>query len=227
MRTRRWAAAALLWVGSVAAAGDVVSTPFPGVGITRIHRSLTSPRTINVEILMLDLADPRIEFLVTPQDPTFRLDYTLAGTTTYVTEWGLDGAVNANYWSGGLGSEGDSRDVIGLALSDGWSVRAPTQAPTPPDPALIIREDGSAIAGYVRAFNTTVWPRDRQGVSGVGYDGATGLTGTLLVTNGVNTGATTTPRPTTADPRTVAGSRRTSKRWSWRPSTGAPPVPRG
>ncbi len=191
--------------GGVAVAADTVTAPFPGVGITRIHRSLTSPKVVNVEILVLDLNDPRIELFVTPRDPTFRADYGLARTTTFVSQWGLDGATNANFWSGGLGSEGDARTVIGLALSDGWTVHLPTPAPTPPDPALIVREDGSAMCGYVRSFNSSTYPRDRQGVSSVGYDGATQLTGTLLVTNGVNTGLTTTPRPTTSDPRTVAG----------------------
>jgi hypothetical protein len=193
----------LLAVTVESRADDVVTTPFPGVGITRIHRTLTSPRTLNIEILIIDLSDPRIEFLVTPGDPTFRLDYTLARTTTYVTQWGLDGATNANFWSGGLGSEGDSRDCIGLALSEGWTVRPPTPAPTPPDPALLIREDATAIVGYIRSLNKTTYPRDRQGVSGVGYDG--GQTGTLLVENGVNRGSTAKPATYTADPRTVAG----------------------
>jgi len=187
----------------MAVAVDVVTTPFPGVGITRIHRTLSSPRTINAEILIFDLNDPRIEFLVTPGDPTFRLDYTLARTTTFVSEWGLDGAVNANFWTGGLGSEGDTRDVIGLALSEGYVVHPPTPSPTPPDPALIIRDDGSARCDYVRTLDLTHRPADHQGVSGIGYDN--GQTGTLLVTDGVNTGATARPAAGTPDPRTVAG----------------------
>lgn len=186
-------------------AADTITKPFPGVNITRIRRTLSSPRTINMEILVFDLNDPRIEFLVTPGDPTFRMNYTLMRTTSFVRDWGLDGATNANYWGGGLGSEGDSRDCIGLALSDGWKVRNPTAAPTPPDPALLIREDGSAYCAYPRSFNFTTYPTDRQGISSVGYDGGTGLTGTLLITNGANTGSTTTPAPTTLNPRTVAG----------------------
>jgi len=186
-------------------ATDVVTTPFPGVGITQIHRSVPSPRLNNIYIVIFDLNDPRIEFFVTPRDPTFRSSASLARTTTFVNQWGLDGAINANFWAGGLGSEGDSRTLIGLAMSDGWVVNSPTQPPTPPDPALLIREDGSATAGYIRSFNTTTYPRDRQGISSVGYDASSGATGSLLVTNGTNTGHLITPEATSLQPRTVVG----------------------
>jgi hypothetical protein len=199
------ASISLLMATARAMATDVVTTPFPGVGITQIHRTVTSPRLNNIYIVIFDLNDPRIEFFVTPRDPTFRSNASLARTTTFVNTWGLDGAINANFWAGGLGSEGDSRTVIGLAMSDGWVVNSPTQAPTPPDPALLIREDGSATAGYIRAFNTATYPRDRQGISSVGYDGASGATGSLLVTNGVNTGNLITPETFSLQPRTLVG----------------------
>ncbi len=201
-----WAGTACVLLAAAGAlATDVTTTPFPGVGITQIHRTVTSPRLNNIYILIFDLNDPRIEFFVTPRDPTFRSNASLARTTTFVNQYGLDGAINANFWAGGLGSEGDSRTLIGLALSDGWVVNSPTPAPTPPDPALLIREDGSATVGYIRTFNPTTYPRDRQGISSVGYDGGSGLTGSLLVTNGTNTGSLITPEATSLQPRTVVG----------------------
>ena len=102
---RPWVAVfvAALSIAPGARAADVVTTPFPGVGITQIHRSVTSPRLNNIYIVIFDLNDPRIEFFVTPRDPTFRSSASLARTTTFVNQWGLDGAINANFWAGGLG----------------------------------------------------------------------------------------------------------------------------
>ncbi|MBN1490732.1 MAG: phosphodiester glycosidase family protein [Phycisphaerae bacterium] len=191
------ACAAVLAAADRGMAADVVSTPFPGVGITRIHRALPVPRILNMEILVIDLTDPRIEWLVTPGDPTYRLDYTLARTTTYVREWGLDGAVNANLWSGGLGSEGDSRDAIGPAVSEGYVIHLPRFEP-PYDPALAIWPDGTASAGCFMALTGM-----RQVVAGIGYDN--GQLGTMLVENGINRGATAQPSAGSLNPRTVAG----------------------
>lgn len=184
-----------------AQATDEVSTPFPGVGITRVHRTVTSPRVINLNVLTFDLNDPRIEFFTTPGDPKYlgTGSYRLLWTTSFVTQWGLDGAINANYWGGGLGSEGDLRQVIGLVVSDGWLFSYPRMGQSNLwDPAMAFRADGSAYCGYISGVTT-----ERLGVAGIGYEN--GQIGTLLVENGVNRGATARVSPTVADPRTVAG----------------------
>ncbi len=131
-----------------------------------------------------------------------------------VDEWarsvGAVLAVNANYFSKSLRppQEGEPKgyqpgqpvDLTGLSLSDGRLVSAPRTSAGRGDPALLIERDGRARIGY---FTRGDLKSARWGVAGIGA--AEKQPGTLLVTDGKNTGETARVQPSNKNPRTAAG----------------------
>lgn len=131
-----------------------------------------------------------------------------------VEEWarsvGAILAINANYFSKSLRppQEGEPKgyqpgqpvDLTGLSLSDGKLVSAPRTSAGRGDPALLIERDGRARIGY---FTRNDLKSARWGVAGIGA--AEKQSGTLLVTDGQNTGGTARVQPGNKNPRTAAG----------------------
>ena len=119
-------------------------------------------------------------------------------------------AVNANYFSKSLipPKEGEPKgyqrgqpvDLTGLSMSDGKMVSAPRTSDGRGDPALVIERDGRARVGF---FARDDLKNARWAVAGVGA--AEKQPGTLLVTDGKNTGALARVQPNNKNPRTAAG----------------------
>jgi exopolysaccharide biosynthesis protein len=131
-----------------------------------------------------------------------------------VDEWakqvGATLAVNANFFSKSLipAKEGDPKgyqrgqpvDLTGLSMSEGKIVSAPRTSGGQGDPALVIEGGGHARVGYFRREDLA---NARWAVAGVGA--AEKQPGTLLVTDGKNTGETSRVQPGNKNPRTAAG----------------------
>jgi len=183
----------LLWLALCAAAcstgsgfgADQISYPFPGVKL--LKRTTTTPRTLFIALLEIKLRSPGIEFFSTPGNGDDVCDTHRRQTSTFLSEFGLDGAINANFF-GLCGSEADLNHFAGsqgqiVSGGDGWG------------PVLTITQ-----ANEVRmARDFTLRPSDwYTAVSGLGNS-------YLLVTDGVNTGADALPEPWNLHPRTAVG----------------------
>jgi len=107
-------------VSGISPPTDVVSYPF--VGIKRIHRTTTSPRPLNMNILEVDLTDQGISLFVTEPNPdrTGSDDEVLARrTSTFVDEFGVQVGINGDFTSSERTMEYETRSVEGLAISNG------------------------------------------------------------------------------------------------------------
>ena len=204
-------------------------TPFPDGAITFVQQR-KCPGTIDldplpnrpllVSILRMDLRDPSIHFLVTPQPQNLPVGTgVLLRTTSFVIGFGLDGAINANFFDL-LGLEGDERQIRGLAISDGRllsEIRCGRdwEAPVvcgdfgdpqvvsgdPGDPAVVFLEQNGVQIGR---FDSVPLPFPLQAIAGIGPEGSE-TTGTLLVKDGQNLGASARVLPDEQKPRTAIG----------------------
>jgi hypothetical protein len=150
---------------------------------------------------VIDLADPRLLIRVTaPLSPLQSHEATLQTTLAWHNQLGNVLSVNANYY-GAITST--TADVIGLSKSDGVLVSPVRQFGAAPDPALVISPGRVATIGNI----TTAQAAAAQwGIAGVGPSSTDTVPGTLLVTDGVNTGATARVEPLVRNPRTLVGT---------------------
>jgi exopolysaccharide biosynthesis protein len=63
-----WSVALCGLLAGSAAAVQIVTHPF--LGVTMYHETVTSPRTLNINVAQIDLSAPGISFLVTPRGPS-------------------------------------------------------------------------------------------------------------------------------------------------------------
>jgi len=146
----------------------------------------------------IDLTDPRVQILVTSAPspaPGGGADANLQTVPAWRTAVGADLAVNANFFSTITGS---TADAIGLWASAGTVVSPPRQYGRFPDPALLISLGNNASIGYIGS-SAGVW----NAVAGVGPSATDADPGTMLITDGVNTGATARVDPANRNPRTA------------------------
>ncbi len=144
----------------------------------------------------VDLTDPTVEILTTAPTGT-ATEAVLTRTDTWRTSVGAKIAINANFYSIISGS---NADVIGLAFANGVQVSPFRQFGAFPDPAITFDQNRVPTVGYIS--NTAgVW----DAVAGVGPSNTDSDPGTLLITDGVNTGATARVTPATREPRTAVG----------------------
>ncbi len=168
----------------------------------------------------VDLADPRVRFVVTAplqrrSDDPPRAEARLVPTDAWAERAGVDLAVNAGYFDRldgahtllGSWPEGLPVDIIGLARSGGRTFSPAGRWPgAPPDPALLIAQaTGGHCPCKVRATYA-----DERGLAGIddvvaGMGPRGGLPGTLLVEDGRDRGATARVDPEERHPRTAAG----------------------
>lgn len=148
----------------------------------------------------VDLNDPQVEILVTsPPPPGTGGDAILQRTDQWREAVGADLAINANFFAS-LG--GGLADIVGLSVSDGVIVSSWRQFGTTPDPALVIDANNTARIDYINGANIEPF---RDAVAGVGPSTTDTDPGTLLVSDGVNLGATARVQPGTRNPRTAVG----------------------
>lgn len=183
---------ALLVVGHSAAANPIT--------LTEINRTLQG-RKVRGWVASVNLNDPTVQIVVTGPAPAgTAAEAVLTRTDTWQQTNGLRLAINANFYAtlpGGLA------DIVGLSVSDGVIVSGARRFESNPhDPALMIRNDGSAAVGN---FSNTDAQQARQAVAGVGPSNTDQVPGTKLVSEGQNTGSTARVEPGTRNPRTAAG----------------------
>lgn len=146
----------------------------------------------------VDLLDPSVQVVVTSGTACGNnCVVPLVPVNTWFTQNELDLAINANFF-GSLGN--GTGQLLGLSVSDGELVSNPRQINGVFDPAFGIQENGLGIVGRI---NQTTAQTLRFGVAGIGEGSGDSLPGSLLVDNGVNTGATARVSPTTREPRTA------------------------
>ena len=176
-----------------ARAGDLPIT------VTEINTQQQGRRTRGF-IATIDLADPRVEIVVTqPRPEADGVEAKLVRTDVWQERTKSVLAINANFF-GTLANNG--ADIVGLSITDGKTVSPVRVFGGEPDPSLVFRADGTAAAGR---FTTADLEGVVDAVAGVGGSTTDNDPGTLLVTGGVNTGATARVQPGVRNPRTAAG----------------------
>lgn len=150
---------------------------------------------------VVDLTDPRLLIRVTaPLSPLQSYEAVLQTTLNWHNAQGNRLSINANYY-GAITST--TADVIGVSKSDGVLVSPVRQYGAAPDPALVISPTRIATIGNI---TTTQAAAAQWAIAGVGPSSTDTVPGTLLVTDGVNTGATARVEPLVRNPRTAVGT---------------------
>lgn len=182
----------------VAAFLGVVRAELP-ITLTEINRQDGGDR-VRGWVAQIDLADPRVEIVVTrPRPAAEGVEAKLRATDTWRERVNAVLAVNANFFGVIAGPDAD---VIGLSMTDGVTVSPVRTFGGNPDPALLFHADGTAAAGR---FGADDLAGVIDAVAGVGGSTTDNDPGTLLVSGGINTGATARVQPSVKNPRTAAG----------------------
>lgn len=193
---------AVLAIGlaSCALSGPCLASPITVEEIIRI----TPGGTVRGLLATVDLTDPRVQIVTTGTSTGSCGDATLTTVPNWRTAVAADLAINANFFST---CSGTRADIIGLAFADGVEVSPARryQPTTLPDPAITFTQSRVAAIDYVAPGTTAgIW----DGVAGVGPSNTDSDPGTMLITDGVNTGATARVTPLTREPRTAVAVNR-------------------
>lgn len=170
------------------------STVSAQIELTEIERT-TEAGMMRGLLAEVDLS--RVEVVVTEPTPGPE-EAMLISTKAFAHTYGLDLAVNANYF--GWLKDG-AADVIGLCRSDGQTISGARSAGGRWDPALVL-SDGVAAIGYFTPEEAGRW---EDAVAGVGGGEGSGLPGSLLLDDGVSEAETARVAPLKRHPRTCAG----------------------
>ncbi len=161
----------------------------------------TTGGTARGYVAVVDLTDSRVGIQVTaPLVPAQSHEAVLETTLSWHTRLGNQLSVNANFFGTFTAT---TADVIGLSKSNGALVSPVRQFGTAPDPALVIGSNRVATIGNI----TTAQAAAAQwAIAGVGPSSTDTVPGTLLVTDGSNTGSTARVDPLVRNPRTAIGT---------------------
>lgn len=150
------------------------------------------------------LQDPSVELMVTgPLQAGAAGDSVLTTTPAFRTATGARLAINANFFST---LTSPAADAVGLVVSNGTLVSPVRTFNGAPDPAIIFDRWRTGRIGNI---GSTALAGVQNAVAGVGPSTTDPDPGTLLVTDGVNTGATARVDPAVRNPRTAIGLNRT------------------
>jgi exopolysaccharide biosynthesis protein len=174
-------------------AATVKTTPWRPVyiGIAQASGSIDGSDASVAYALRVDLRAPGIQFYTAPHQGSLN---TVASTTSqFLLKYGLQAAVNANFFAPCCNATNEEKTVLGLAVSDGNTVSAPDGTPGQNASLLIDRKN------HVTISETT----DTTDISNV-FNAVTGSG--IIVQDGLNVGAET-PYGDGADPnpRTSVG----------------------
>jgi hypothetical protein len=207
-----WAAVA--WIASTAAARGPIE-------VTELSRQ-TDAGPVRGFVAVIDLKAPELEILgPAPLDSGAKqnpaAEARLEPTDQWAARVGAELAINTNYFgklaptkdaSGAAHgyASGQEADIIGLCIVDGVVISPPRAVDGIGDPGLIIRDDGTAMAGRITQEQLS---QARFGVAGVGKSdtGQDALPGTLLVEHGRSLGAGARVDAAKRHPRTAIGVR--------------------
>lgn len=175
------------------------STVSAQVTITQITRNLGGGATARGWQAVVDLTSPRVRIVTNaPSLTATGGDALLSTTPTFRVNTGARVAINANFYGTVSASVGD---IIGLSANNGVVVSPVRQFGSFPDPAITFDRNNLAKIDFIASNDPTIF----DAVAGVGPSNTDSDPGTLLVTDGVNTGATARVQPTTRTARTAVG----------------------
>jgi exopolysaccharide biosynthesis protein/uncharacterized lipoprotein YddW (UPF0748 family) len=146
-------------------------------------------------IATVDLTDPSVEIVVTGASTTPGVEANLTRTDTFRSSTGSRLAINANFFST---LSATTADPVGLVVSNGLVVSPVRTFNAVADPAIAFDVNRVPTIGSIAS---TVGVFDA--VAGVGASTTDSDPGTLLITDGVNTGSTARVTPSTREPRTA------------------------
>ena len=161
------------------------------IGIDQASGSIDGSDASVAYALRVDLHAPGIHFYTAPHQGSLN---TVASTTSqYLQKYGLQVAINANFFSPCCNAANEEKTVLGLAVSDGNTVSAADGTPGQNASLLIDQKNHASIA---ETTNTTDISNVFNAVTGSG----------IIVQDGLNVGGDT-PYGDGADPnpRTSVG----------------------
>lgn len=88
-------------------------------GIDYLQFTRETPEPLSAHALRIDLKDPDIRFFVTPQNGERDKETDGLKATTFLEKHGCQAAINATPFSPDGETEGEPRDVLGVAVSEG------------------------------------------------------------------------------------------------------------
>jgi uncharacterized lipoprotein YddW (UPF0748 family) len=170
------------------------------VRVQELIRTTTAGSPLRGWYVSVDLTDPSVDIVVTdPLPPSTPYDANLQRTTDWQAATAVNVAINANFFSTLTAT---TADIVGLSMSDGVIASPVRTFNGAPDPAIVFRSDRSATIANIAASDLV---GVLDAVAGVGPSTSDSDPGSLLVTNGVNTGATARVDPANRNPRTGVG----------------------
>jgi uncharacterized lipoprotein YddW (UPF0748 family) len=183
-------------VATAAAASALAQSP-----VTVTEYIKPAPNPVRGWIAVVDLTSNRVDFRVTDPAPAGTANESILTTTTsWRTTTGVRLAINANFYA--VASPSSQADIVGLAMSQGQIVSPPRLFNGVPDPAITFTASRQASIGN---FSSSQLTGVYNAIAGVGPSTTDTDPGTLLVTNGVNTGATARVDPNGLNARTGIG----------------------
>ncbi len=201
-----WALVSAVLAAGAPFAAETVTHPF--FGVTHIVRTETSPRPLRMHIMKIDLGDPWLRFLVTPQSGP--RDTTNQTTLQFLSSQAAQMAINAHFFTPWPADGTGASWLTGLAASSGTSgphghAYAPFDAnlgyPYQNNlPAMNISAGNAATVVYQAAGDATGYGTDPPITL---YNAVSG--NEQVLANGVNT-AGTGAWDNTLNPRTLIGT---------------------
>lgn len=88
-------------------------------GVDGTSASTQTPRPLHAYAVRIDMTDPTIEFFVTPSNGDEPLDTNGLKTSSFLTKYKCQVAINATPYSPLVGREGQPTDILGLSISRG------------------------------------------------------------------------------------------------------------
>ncbi len=189
-RTRKCGLGVLLLFPAVPAGAVVTvgqwSPIYQGVDYATGSADATEPRLQQVQAVRVDLQNPTVGFFSTPKTSQ-TLDTIGQTTSSFLTQYHTQVAINASFY-GPVSLFPTDIDIVGLSMSNGTVVSAPTSGSG--SPVLAITQ--ANVASFITTTTSTDPSPYWNAVAG----------GSMLLVNGVNLGD---PNSTVAHPRSLAG----------------------
>lgn len=122
-------------------------------GIAQATGSIDGPDTSKAYAVRVDLRAPGIRFYTAPHQGSLN---TVASTTSsFLTKFGLQVAVNANFFAPCCNATAEDKTVLGLAVSDGNIVAVPNSIPGQNAGLLITRKNEASIVDNSEQMDLT------------------------------------------------------------------------
>jgi hypothetical protein len=188
--------AGIALAASSAPGATTTTTPF--LGITLHQRTETSPRPLKLNVAVIDLTAPGIDFRVTGDNDELPEETTRQRTRDFLIQQDAQLAINASFFTVDTGAYADNSGLVvsaGDRISPHSDYHALNISST--NVATIVRQVSGDTTGYASTPSVSLW----NAVAG----------NRRLVTNGVNTITSPNSFDTTLNPRTAAGVTNDSK----------------